>query len=111
MVGSLVRRKLLLSLGVLGVTSGLLAAGTYALFSANTTSASNLFATGTLTLSNSNAASATVTLSNMIPGDSVTGLVTIQNTGTQDLAGYQLATAVTAGSPTNPNMLSIDTTN
>jgi hypothetical protein len=112
MVGiRIVRRKLLLSLGVLGVTTGVLAVGTYALFSANTTSASNLFATGTLTLSNSNSASATVTLSNMIPGDSVTGLVTVQNTGTEDLTGYQLATAVTAGTPTNPNALTTDATN
>jgi predicted ribosomally synthesized peptide with SipW-like signal peptide len=113
MVGirAIMRRKLLLSLGVLGVTTGVLAVGTYALFSANTTSASNLFATGTLALSNSNSVSATVTLSNMIPGDSVTGLVTIQNTGTEDLTAYQLATAVTAGTPTNPNLLTTDATN
>ncbi len=110
-LGTVLRHKLLLSLGVLGVASGLLAAGTYALFSTNTSSASNLFATGTLSLSNSNSAYATVTLNNMVPGDSVTGLVTIQNTGTQDLSGFQLATAVTAGSPTNPNALTTDTTN
>lgn len=110
-VGTVMRRKVLLSLGVLGVTGGALAAGTYALFSANTTSASNLFATGTLTLSNSNSAYATATLNNMIPADTVTGVVTVQNTGTQDLAGYQLATTVTAGSPTSPNALTTDTTN
>ena len=104
-----VRAKVLATVLIIGGTSAFLTAGTYALFTANTVSANNLFATGTLTMGNSNSASATVTLSNMIPGDTVTGTVNVQNTGSEDIAAYQLASAVTA--PAIPNLLTTDSVN
>lgn len=92
---------------ILGALSAFLTAATYALFSASTSSAGNVFATGTLSLTNSNSASATATLSNMVPGDSASGVVTVNNTGTEDLAGYQLAFTVTSAA----NALTTDATN
>ena len=103
-------KKVLLSLLVLGLLTTVVTVGTFALFTASTSNSNNVFATGTLSMSNSNGASATATLSNMVPGDTVTGLISINNSGSEDITSYQLSTAATAGSPSNPNALTIDTT-
>jgi hypothetical protein len=104
------RKRILLTLGILALMATAVSAGTFALFTTSTAVPNELFSTGTLSIGAS-PASAIASLSNMLPGDTVTGLATISNTGTEDLTSYDLATAVTAGTPTNPNALTTDTTN
>jgi hypothetical protein len=101
------KKKALLSVLILAVLSTFLTVGTFALFTASTASPNNLFATGTVSLSNSNSAGATATLSNMLPGDSASGLVTVSNNGTEDVTSYALATSVSGGT----NVLTTDATN
>jgi hypothetical protein len=103
-----IKKRALGSLVIVGALFAFVTGGTFALFNASTASGGNLFSTGTLTLSNSNGASATATLANMVPGDSITGLVSVQNTGSEDLTQYAMAAAVTGGAP---NVLTTDATN
>ena len=96
------RVKLIVSLAVLTVVSTLATIGTYAAFTASTATADNTFASGTLTLSNDHAASTLLVINNkMIPGDTITGYLNVDNTGTEDVVGYQLATALGTGAVTN----------
>jgi hypothetical protein len=104
-----VRRKLLGTALALTVLSTLAVAATFAIFTTQTTNNGDLFATGILSLTNSNGASATVTLTNMFPGDSVDGVITVSNNGTEDITSYQFSDSVQAASPTNPNQLTSDT--
>jgi spore coat-associated protein N len=57
------------------------AIGSGADFTAQTANPSNTFTAGTLTMSNSNDGAAILTASNMKPGDTTSGTVDIQNTG------------------------------
>ena len=104
------RKRVLLTLGILALMATAVSAGTFALFTVTTAVPGELFSTGTLSMSAS-PASALATLSNMVPGDSITGLETLTNSGTEDITAYQLVTTVTAGTPTNPNVLTSDATN
>ena len=61
--------------------AGALAVGSGATFSSTTGNTASAVTTGTLTQSNSKAGAAVFTLTNMKPGDSVYGTVTITNTG------------------------------
>jgi spore coat-associated protein N len=84
------------------------AVGSGANFSAQSANPSNTFTAGTLTMSNSNSASAVLTASNWKPGDTQTGTVDIQNTGS--LAGtFTLnRTALNDSDNTNPLSSKID---
>ena len=104
------RRRVLLSLGILAAMATVVSLGSYALFTASAPVPNELFSTGTLSIGTS-PSSAIATLSNMLPGDTVTGLETLTNTGSEDLTSYQLVTSVTAATPTNPNVLTTDATN
>jgi spore coat-associated protein N len=71
---------------VLGALSALIAAvavavGSSASFTASSANPSNTFAAGTLSILNSKEGSAVLTASGMKPGDSATGTVDVQNTG------------------------------
>jgi spore coat-associated protein N len=71
---------------VLGALSALIAAvavavGSSASFTASSANPSNTFAAGSLSILNSNEALAVLTASGMKPGDSATGTVDVQNTG------------------------------
>lgn len=68
---------LVLVLAAVGV-----AVGSGASFTAQTANPSNTFSSGSLSMSNSKDGAAILTASNMKPGDSATGTVDIQNTGT-----------------------------
>ena len=57
------------------------AVGSGAAFTAQTANPNNTFASGTLSMVNSKDAAAVLTASNMKPGDSATGTVDVQNTG------------------------------
>src|SRR4051812_16849497 len=84
------------------------AVGSGANFNASSANPSNTFTAGTLTMSNSNNAAAVLTASNWKPGDTSTGTVDIQNTGS--LAGtFSLSrTALTDSDNTNPLSAKID---
>ena len=72
------------TLGVLVVVLAAVgvAVGSGANFTAQTSNPSNTFSSGNLSMSNSLDGAAILTASNMKPGDSATGIVDIQNTGT-----------------------------
>ncbi|MEO8290794.1 MAG: TasA family protein [Gaiellaceae bacterium] len=73
-------RRALLALAAL-TASVAVAVGSSASFSASSANPSNTFAAGTLTILNSKEGLAVLTASNMKPGDSATGTVDVQNTG------------------------------
>ena len=64
------------------IAAAALTIGTGADFVSTSVNVSNSYATGTLTQSNSKANAAIFSLSNLKPGDSLVGKVTITNTGT-----------------------------
>jgi hypothetical protein len=77
-------RRLLSALVVVLAATGV-AVGSGATFSSHTANAANTFTSGTLLQTNSKDGASIVTGSNLKPGDTKTGEVTIKNTGT--LAG------------------------
>src|SRR4051794_36307116 len=81
------------------------AIGSGADFSAQSSNPANTFTAGTLTMSNSkdNAAILTTNTSNMKPGDSTTGTVDIQNTGS--LSGtFSLSRSALTDTPASPGL-------
>ena len=84
------------------------AIGSGASFSAQSSNPGNSFASGTLTMSNSKDNAAILTASNMKPGDSTSGTLDIQNTGS--LGGtYSLSrSALTDSSGSNPLSAKLD---
>lgn len=86
-------RQILSSLVVLGITGAVIAAATYAAFSATTTSASNAFAAGTVSVGDNDAGAAVISLAAAAPGASSTGCVAVTYTGSLD-AGVRLYAAI-----------------
>lgn len=74
------RRRILAPLATL-LVAGAIAIGSGANFTSTSSNPANLYATGTLTQANSKADSAIFRLSNLKPGDTLDGEVTITNTG------------------------------
>ncbi len=101
-------KRVLLSLMALALL-GTMGAGTYALFTATSSTGNNTFASANLSLTNDKSGSALLAITNMVPGDTVTGIVNVTNNGGEDLAGYALDTTLVA--PATPNALTTDTTN
>lgn len=102
-------RKVLLSLGALGVAGALAGMGTFATFTA-TTSASNTVASGTVVIALGNTGASTnrltVNASGLVPGDTVQRSFDLSNTGSQDLASVALTTTASPSS-----LLDTDATN
>src|ERR1700684_558564 len=73
-------RKVLLAFGGLLIAAAL-AVGSGANFNSTSANPSNVFSAGTISQSNSKASAAVLTASNMVPGNTTTGTVNIQNTG------------------------------
>jgi len=91
------------------LTAVALTAGSGASFVSNSVNPANSYATGTLTQSNSKANTAIFSSSNLKPGDSVLGTVTITNSGSLP-AGFSLTETATNGFVTKGNLtLSIAT--
>ena len=102
-------RKILASLGVIGAAAAVAGLGTYGSFTDSTTSISTSVQSATLSLDlsqPSGVAPIPATMSNFVPGDSMTRAVDLVNSGTTKLSSITLA--VTAGSS---NLLTNDTTN
>ena len=96
------RLKLALSLAVLTLLSTVATAGTYALYATSTPTAPNSFSSGSLSLANDHTATSVLSINQaLIPGDSVTGLINVTNTGTEDLSGYKVAVGLSGGAVVN----------
>src|SRR3954462_1604869 len=105
MLKSLPLTKILLSLAAVAVAAVAAVGGTFANFSATpTTIASNAFASGSLTMTRSGSG-AIFNSAAMKIGESVTGSVTITNTGT--LAGVYSLSGSTSGSAVLANQLNL----
>jgi spore coat-associated protein N len=102
-------RKILLSLGALGLAGALAGMGTFATFT-STTSASSTVASGTVVIALGNTGASTnrltVNASGLVPGDTVQRSFDLSNTGSQDLASVALTTSASPSS-----LLDTDTTN
>jgi spore coat-associated protein N len=102
-------RKILLSLGALGLAGALAGMGTFATFT-STTSASSTVASGTVVIALGNTGASTnrltVNASGLVPGDTVQRSFDLSNTGSQDLASVALTTSASPSS-----LLDNDTTN
>ena len=96
-------RKLLLTLGALGVAGALAGMGTFATFTA-TTSASQTVASGTVVIALGNTGASTnrltVNASGLVPGDTIQRSFDLSNTGSQDLASIALTTSASPSSLT-----------
>jgi hypothetical protein len=86
-------KHILISLVAIGVLTSFMGLGGLSLFTASTNNAGNAFTTGSVDIS-TNPASAFLTMSAMVPGDSVTAQLTVSNTGTLELR-YAVTTAAT----------------
>jgi hypothetical protein len=105
MLKNLPLTKILLSLAAISVAAVAAVGGTFANFTATpTTIASNAFASGSLTMARSGSG-AIFTAAAMKVGETVTGSVTITNTGT--LAGAYSLAGSSSGSATLANQLSL----
>jgi hypothetical protein len=100
------------TLGVLAVVLAAagIAAGSGAVFTAQTVNPSNTFTAGSLTMSNSKDNAAILSASNMIPGDTTTGTVDIQNTGTVSGTFSVSRSALNDTDGTNPLSAVLDLT-
>jgi spore coat-associated protein N len=87
-----VRRLLLTSVLVVGALSGFVRGGTQAYLTAPVSSAGNQFTAGNVKLDAGIAVGDTLTMSNLVPGDSFTARLTIQNSGDLDMR-YAMTTA------------------
>ena len=84
------------------------AVGSGATFSAQTTNPGNDFTSGTLTMSNSKDNAAILTAGNMKPGDTATGTVDIQNTGSLPGTYSLTRTNLTNSDSANPMSQKLD---
>jgi hypothetical protein len=100
-------RRALLALAAL-TASVAVAVGSSASFSASSANPSNTFAAGTLTILNSKEGTAVLTASNMKPGDSSTGTVDVQNTGSLSGAFTLAKSGVVDSDGTNPLSAKLD---
>lgn len=86
-------KKIAISLGIIGVVAAIVIGATTAYFSDTETSTGNTFTAGTLDLTLEESDGVPITLTNMAPGDSASGTITVQNSGTGSMAGKLYATS------------------
>ena len=102
-------RKVVVSLGVVGVAAAVAGMGTFGTFTSST-SASETVNSGTVTIALGATGTAanrlSATAANIVPGDTISRAVTLSNTGDQALAGVVLNTTATTSS-----LLNTDATN
>ncbi|GAT71789.1 hypothetical protein MHM582_0253 [Microbacterium sp. HM58-2] len=96
------RKRILLPLAGLAVAAAV-AVGSGADFVSNSVNAANAYSTGTLEQTNSKSGSAIFDLSNLKPGDTVNGKVTIKNSGTL-AADFTLTEDAVNGFATKSNL-------
>ena len=91
------KRRLLLTLLIVGVSASLAVFGTFSAFSSTTANGANSFAAGTVFISDNDAGSALYNVSNRKPGDSVQSCIKLTYTGSL-AANVRLYTTSTIGS-------------
>ncbi len=102
-------RKALVPLTTLAA-AGALAIGSGANFTSNSANPNSIVASGTLTQTNSKTGAAVFNISNIKPGDTVGGQVTITNTGTLPAvmsvteSAFASTFSATSGSPATPTL-------
>jgi hypothetical protein len=102
-------RKVVGSLAVLGTAAAVAGLGTYGNFTDSTTPMNTTMATGTLSINLAQPAGAyaiPVSVTGMVPGDSVTRAVNLVNDGDLGLSSVSVVSSATA-----PSILTTDTTN
>ena len=95
-------RKVLLAFGALLVVAAV-AVGSGANFNSTSANPSNVFTAGTISSSNSKANAAILTASNIVPGNTATGSVTIKNTGSAN-GTFTLSAATPVDTPASPGL-------
>jgi spore coat-associated protein N len=95
-------RKVLLAFGALLVVAAV-AVGSGANFNSTSANPSNVFTAGTISSSNSKASAAILTASNIVPGNTATGSVTIKNTGSAN-GTFTLSPATPVDTPASPGL-------
>jgi predicted ribosomally synthesized peptide with SipW-like signal peptide len=90
------RKLLLTGLLVIGALSGFVKGGTYAMYTSTPTSANNTFTSGTVTIGAGLTVPNTLTMTNLVPGDSFVAQLDVKNNGTLPL--YDALTTSTTGS-------------
>jgi hypothetical protein len=102
-------RKVVGSLAVLGTAAAVAGLGTYGNFTDSTTPMNTTVASGTLSIDLTQPAGAytiPVSVTGMVPGDSITRAVNLVNDGTLGLSSVSVVSSATA-----PSLLTTDTTN
>jgi spore coat-associated protein N len=95
-------RKVLLAFGALLVVAAV-AVGSGANFNSTSANPSNVFTAGTISSSNSKASAAILTASNIVPGATANGSVTIKNTGSAS-GTFTLSPATPVDTPASPGL-------
>lgn len=90
------QRLLLACVLIVGALSGFVQGGTYASFTSAAQSTGNQFTAGTLTLG-AGITTGTLTVSNLVPGDSFTARLSVQNSGSLTLR-YAMTTSISGSS-------------
>ncbi|HEY9308672.1 MAG TPA: TasA family protein [Microbacterium sp.] len=96
------RKRILIPLAGL-LVAGAIAVGSGADFVANSVNTNNAYSTGTLAQTNSKANTAIFNLTNLKPGDTLNGKVTITNSGTLP-AGFTLSESAVNGFASKDNL-------
>lgn len=91
-----VRRKLVLTVLLLGFLGSLTGLATYAAFSSTTVSPGNSFSAGTVVISDNDSGTAMLALANAIPGSSDTSCIRLTYTGSLD-ANVRLYATLSGG--------------
>jgi len=105
----LLKRRVLLTLLVLGIAAGLIRLGTYATFTSTADVAQSAITSGTVTLSVPGAGATnrlTLGATNIVPGDTMQRAVDLSNTGNTNMSSVTLTTTASPSS-----LLDTDTTN
>jgi spore coat-associated protein N len=95
-------RKVLLAFGALLIVAAV-AVGSGANFNSTSANPSNVFTAGTISSSNSKASAAILTASNIVPGATATGSVTIKNTGSAS-GTFTMAPGTPVDTPASPGL-------
>ncbi|MBP1759269.1 MAG: hypothetical protein H6Q63_186 [Firmicutes bacterium] len=79
------KKRILVSLATMGIVATLVGGATFAIFTDQSTNASNTFTAGTLEVEAGAQNTQGVVLTNMAPGDTIDGTFVVTNTGTLEL--------------------------
>jgi spore coat-associated protein N len=108
-----IKARVVLAVGTAGALSALAAVvipGTFGSFNASTSNPGNTVAAGTLQMTNSKSGAAIVTMSNIRPGDSQAGTLTITNSGSLSADMYLSESNVSGAAFASDLQLKVDDT-